>query len=119
MADRQIKLGRDLLQCKRPAEIGVQLFAGAVHLPCAKTAAARFDGSSQSAISLGNMRRERKHHMIDEELVGLARAMQRLEQRRAEMTDDPVVMTNPGLIDEPADALDTALFGDVVQRRAR
>src|SRR6266576_4695133 len=100
MADREIKLGRDLLQRKPSAEVGLKSFAGSLRLPRGKTAAVRFDDAPQSAIGLGDVRGEREHRVIDEKLVGLVRPMQRLLERRAEMADDRVVMADAGLIGE-------------------
>src|SRR5437773_3153632 len=118
MADLEIKLGRDLLQRELSGEVGFEPFAGSLHLPRSKTAAARFD-ALQPAIGLGDVGSEREHHMIDEKLVGFVRPTQRLQKRRAEMTDDRVVMADAGLIAEFANAWCAGLFGDVVERRAR
>jgi hypothetical protein len=57
--------------------------------------------------------------MIDEKLVGFVRPTQCLQKRRAEMTDDRVVVADAGLIAEFANAWCAGLSGDVVERRAR
>ena len=57
--------------------------------------------------------------MIDEELVGFTRSMQRIQQRRTEMADNRVIMANAGLIGKFTNARRAAPFGDVVARRAR
>src|SRR2546430_14630571 len=119
MADREIELSRNLLQRKLSAEVGFEHLAGSLHLPRGKTAAVRFGDAVQPAIGLGDMCSERQHHVIDEKLVGLVRPMQRLQERRAEMTDDRVVMADTGLIGEFTDAWCAGLFGDVVERRVR
>ena len=80
MADRKIELRRDLLQRDFSAEIGFELFARALHLPGCKAAAGQLGAAPQSAIGLGDMRGDREHRVIDEELVGLIRAMQRFQQ---------------------------------------
>ena len=118
MADREAELGRDLLQRKFPAEIGLQPFACAPHLPRSKTAASR-SACPQSAIGLRDVRGERKHHVIDEKLVGLGRPTQRLQKRRADMTDDLVVMADAELTGEFTNARRAGLLGDAVERRAR
>ena len=40
------------------------------------------------------MRGESEHHVIDEKLVGLVRPAQPFLQRRADMADDRIVMTD-------------------------
>ena len=59
MADREIELGRNLLQQKLSAEVGFEHLAGSLHLPRGKTAAVRFGGALQPAIGLGDVRGER------------------------------------------------------------
>src|SRR5689334_9816614 len=113
MADRQIKLGGDLLQRKLSAEVGFEPFAGSSHLPRSKTAAVRFNDALQPAIGLGDVGGEREHRMIDEKLVGFFRPTQRLQKRRTEMTDDRVVMADARLIGEFTNAWRAGLFGDV------
>ena len=88
MAHREAELGRDLLQREFSAEIGLEPFAGAPHLPRRKTAAGRSGDALQSAIGLRDVHGECQHHVIDEKLVGLGRPTQRLQERRADMTDD-------------------------------
>ena len=65
------------------------------------------------------MRGEREHRVIDEKLVGLGRPTQRLQERRADMTDDRVVMADAELAGELTDARCAGLLGDAVERRAR
>jgi hypothetical protein len=50
------------------------------------------------------MRGEREHHVIDEELVGLGRPAQPFLERRADLTDDRVVMTDAELAGELTNA---------------
>src|SRR5213593_971757 len=119
MADREIKLRRDLLQREFSAEVGFEPCAGSLRLPRGKAATVRIDDALQPAIGLCDVGSEREHHMIDEKLVGFVRPTQRLQKRRAEMTDDRVVMADAGLIAEFANAWCAGLFGDVVERRAR
>ncbi len=119
MADREIKLGGDLLQRELSVEVGFEPFAGSLRLPRGKAAAVRIGDALQPAIGLGDVGSEREHHMIDEKLVGFVRPTQRFQKRRAEMTDDRVVMADAGLIAEFANPWRAGLFGDVVERRAR
>jgi len=79
-------------------------FAGALNLPRRKTAAGRLTAGAQSAIGLGDVCGERNHHVIDEKLVGLVRPTQPFLQRRADMTDDHIVMANAELTGELTDA---------------
>src|SRR6266851_2285065 len=97
MADREAEPGRDLRQWKLSAEVGLKPFAGALHLPRGKTAASRFGDALQSAIGLSDVCGERKHHVIDEKLVRLGRLTQRFQERRANMTDDLVVVADAEL----------------------
>ena len=94
MTDRKIEIRRDLLQRDFPAEIGFELFASALHLPGRKTAAGQFGGALQPPIGLGNVRGEREHHVIDEELVGLRRPAQPFQERSADLANDRIVMTD-------------------------
>src|SRR5882724_10829863 len=118
MADREVKLGRDLCQCKLSTEVGIESFAGALRLPRRKTAAGRFGDAPQSAIGLGDVRGEREHRVIDEKLVGLVRPTQPFLQRRADMTDDRVVMAGAELTGELTDARRAGLLSEAVERRA-
>ena|SRR6516225_2062592 len=104
MADREIELGRDLLQREFSAEIGFEPFAGALHLPRGKAAAVRFGDTPQSAIGLGDVRSECEHHVINEKLVGLVWSVKRLQEGRTEMTDDSVIVADAGLVGKFANA---------------
>ena len=111
------KLGRDLFQRKFSAEIRFELFAGALRLPGRKTAAGRFSVAPQSAISLGDMRSEREHHVIDEKLVDLGRPAQPFQERGADMANNRVVMTDAELAGELTNARRAKLLGDAIERR--
>src|SRR5881394_1390982 len=91
MTDREVELGRDLLQGKRSAEIRLELFAGALHLPRGKAAARRPAAGPQSAIRLSDVCCERKHHVIDEKLVRFGWPAQSPQQRPADVMHNLVV----------------------------
>src|SRR5262245_11461535 len=100
MADREANLGCDLCQLKFSAEVGLEPLAGALCLPRRKTAASQLGDALQSAVGLGDVRGERKHHVIDEKLVDLGRPTQPLQQGRAEMRHDLVLMADAELTGE-------------------
>src|SRR5258708_2582934 len=114
MTDRQAELGCDLFQRKSPPEIGLELFPGLPCLPRAKTPAGRCADALQPAIGPGDVGGEGQHHVIDKELVDLVRPAQPLLQRRTEMTDDLVVMTDAELKGELIDARCAGLLSDAV-----
>ncbi|MGY4434426.1 hypothetical protein ACVWWO_006903 [Bradyrhizobium sp. F1.13.1] len=62
---------------------------------------------------------ERKHHVIDEKLVGLVGPAQSLPQGGTDMSNDLVVMTDTWLVAELANARPARLPGNAVERRAR
>src|SRR4029078_12061322 len=103
MTDREVELGRDLLQGKSSAEIRLELFAGALRLPRSKAAARRSAAGPQSAIRLCDVRRKRNHHVIDEELVRFGRPSQSLQERRADVRHNLVMKAGAELTVELAD----------------
>ncbi len=62
---------------------------------------------------------EREHHVIDEELVDLSRPTQPFPQRRADVTDDHVIMADAKPTGEISNARRAGLCSNVVERRAR
>src|SRR6202040_2707852 len=96
-----------------------EFFAGALRLPRRKTAADRFGDAPKPAIGLGDVCGEGEHHVIDEKLIGLVPPTQRLLQRRADMTDDRVVMADAELTGDLTNAQRAGLFSEAVERRAR
>src|SRR5438105_2270208 len=119
MADREAELGCDLLQRELSAEVGLESFAGPLHLPGGETAAIGFADALQPAVSLDDVCCEREHHVIDEKLVGLVHPAQRLQKQRTEMTDNGIVVADAEPTVELADARRAGLIGDAVERRTR
>ena len=96
-----------------------ELFAGTLNLPGRKTAPVRLTAGAQSAIGLGYVCRDSEHGVIDEQLIGLARPVQRVQERHSKMTNDRVVLADAGLIGEFTDAFCAALSGDASKCRTR
>src|SRR3954462_1687460 len=116
MTDREIKLGRDLLQGQFSAEVGIESFAGALHLPRGKAATRRPDAGPQAAIGRCDVCCEPQHHVIDEKLVRFGWPAQSPQERRPDVMHNIVVKAGAVLAVELADTPDARLLCNAVER---
>src|SRR4051794_15949860 len=119
MTDREVELGRDLLQGKRSTEVRLEPFAGALRLPGGKAAARPSAAGPQSAIGLGDVCGECKHHVIDEKLIRFGWPAQSPQQRRANVMHNLVVEAGAVLAIELAETPDAGLLCNAVECQSR